>query len=63
MNRQLVKVCLIALLISLSASFTPNANAASPLKDDLSKRAAFHDAMRKLWEDQRSLNKLNFDRR
>ncbi len=51
MNRQLMKVCLIALLISLTASFTPYPNAASPLKDESSKRAAFHDAMRKLWED------------
>lgn len=32
MNRQLMKVCLIALLISLTASFTPYPNAASPLK-------------------------------
>jgi len=51
MNRQLMRVCLIALLISLTASFRPYANAASPLKDESSKRAAFHDAMRKLWED------------
>ena len=51
MNRQLMKVCLIALLISLTASFTPYPTAASPLKDESSKRAAFHDAMRKLWED------------
>jgi hypothetical protein len=51
MNRQLKKVCLIALLISLTASFTPYSRAASPLKDESSKRAAFHDAMRKLWED------------
>ncbi len=52
MNRQLMKVCLIALLISLTASFTPYPNAASPLKDESSKRAAFHDATKKLWEDQ-----------
>jgi len=51
MNRQLMRVCLIALLISLTASFRPYANAASSLKDESSKRAAFHDAMRKLWED------------
>ncbi len=51
MNRQLMKVCLIALLISLTASFTPYSSAASSLKDESSKRAAFHDAMRKLWED------------
>ena len=51
MNRQLMRVCLIALLISLTALFRPYANAASPLKDESSKRAAFHDAMRKLWED------------
>lgn len=51
MNRQLMKVCLIALLISLTASFTPYPNAASPLKDEPSRRVAFHDAMRKLWED------------
>jgi len=51
MNRQLMKVCLIAFLISLTASFTPYANAASSLTDESSKRAAFHDAMRKLWED------------
>ena len=51
MNRQLTKFCLIAVLISLTASFTPYPNAASPLKDESSKRAAFHDAMRKLWED------------
>ena len=51
MNRQLMKVCLIALLISLTASFTPAPNAASTLKDESSKQAAFHDAMRKLWED------------
>lgn len=50
MNRQLMKVCLIALLILLTASFTPYPNA-SPLNDEPSKRAAFHDAMRKLWED------------
>ena len=50
MNRQLTKFCLIAVLISLTASFTPYPNAASPLKDESSKRAAFHDAMRKLWE-------------
>jgi hypothetical protein len=46
-----MKVCLIALLISLTASFTPYSNAASSLKDESSKRAAFHDTMRKLWED------------
>jgi hypothetical protein len=51
MSRQLMKVCLIALLISLTAAFTPNPNVASPIKDEPSKRAAFHDAMRKLWED------------
>jgi hypothetical protein len=51
MNRQLMKVCLIALLISLSASFTPYPNAASSLKNESTKRAALHDAMRKLWED------------
>ena len=51
MRRQLMKVCLIALLISLTASFTPYSNAASSLKDESSKRAAFHDTMRKLWED------------
>ena len=51
MNRQLMKVCLIALLISLTASFTPYSSAAASLKDESSKRAAFHDAMRKLWED------------
>ena len=51
MNRQLMKVCLTAFLISLTASFTPYSNAASPLKEEPSKRAAFHDAMRKLWED------------
>ena len=32
MNRQLMKVCLIALLISLTASFTPYPNAVSPLE-------------------------------
>lgn len=51
MNRQLMKVCLIGLLISLTASFTPYLSAASFQKDESSKRAAFHDAMRKLWED------------
>ena len=51
MNRQLMKVCLIALLVSVTASFAAYPNAASPLKDESSKRAAFHDAMRKLWED------------
>ena len=38
MNRQLMKVCLIALLILLIASFTPYSSAASRLKDESSKR-------------------------
>jgi hypothetical protein len=50
MNRQFTKVCLIALLISLTASFTPYLNAA-PSKEESSKKMSFHDAMRKLWED------------
>jgi hypothetical protein len=51
MNRQLMRVCLIALLISLTASFSPAPSAASTLKDESSNKAAFHDAMRKLWQD------------
>ena len=50
MNRQFTKVCLIALLISLTASFTPYLNAA-PSKEESSKKMSFHDAIRKLWED------------
>src|SRR5436305_10282683 len=50
MNRQLTKFCLIAVLISLTASYPPYPHAASPVKDESSKRDAFHDAMRKLWE-------------
>jgi hypothetical protein len=51
MSYRFMKVWLIALLISLSASFTSLPKAASSFKDESSKRTAFHDAMRKLWED------------
>jgi len=52
MNRQLFKIVLFVLLICF-VSFTPSWSSASPLGDraDSSKRTAFHDAMRKLWED------------
>lgn len=46
MNRQLTRLFLVALLISLSLSFTPYSSSASSLKDEASKRSAFHDAMR-----------------
>jgi hypothetical protein len=42
---------LVALLISLTVSFTHYSSSASLPKDESSKRTAFHDAMRKLWED------------
>ena len=51
MNRRFLKVCRIALLISLSVSFIAYPKASSSLKDESLKRAEFHDAMRKLWED------------
>jgi hypothetical protein len=51
MNRQLTRLGRIVLLISLSLSFTLSSNSASSLNDESSKRGAFHDAMRKLWED------------
>jgi hypothetical protein len=50
MNRQLKRLFLIALLVSLSLPLMPNSSSAfSP--DVSSKRMALHDAMRKLWED------------
>ncbi len=53
MSRQLIRTVLVALLISFSISSTPNSSSASSLKSeaDSSTRMAFHDAMRKLWED------------
>lgn len=51
MNRQLTRLVLITLLVSLSLSFTPYSSAASLPKEESPKQMAFHDAMRKLWED------------
>jgi hypothetical protein len=46
MYRQLIKVCWIGLLISLTASFTRFSIAVSSLADESSRQAAFHDAIR-----------------
>jgi hypothetical protein len=51
MNRKLIRLALIALVISLTVSFTSYSRSASLPKEESSKRMAFHDAMRKLWED------------
>lgn len=51
MTRQFNRSFAIALLIAFSLLFIPNFTPASSLKDEPSKRTAFHDAMRKLWED------------
>jgi hypothetical protein len=51
MNRQFIRLVLIAVVISLTLSFTPSSSSASLPKDESSKRTALHDAMRKLWED------------
>jgi hypothetical protein len=53
MKRQLTKLVLVALLISFSLSFMPTSSLASYSRDEpeSSKQMAFHDAMRKLWED------------
>lgn len=51
MNRQPMGLVFVALLILLTASFTPNSRSASLPKNESSKQMAFHDAMRKLWED------------
>jgi hypothetical protein len=51
MNRQFIRLVLVALLVSLTVSFTPYSRSAPLPKEESSKRMAFHDAMRKLWED------------
>jgi len=52
MKRQLLRVSLIVLCLSLFSSFVmPGSSGAAPLDDRSSKQAALHDAMRKLWED------------
>jgi hypothetical protein len=53
MKGQFIRILLVVLVISFSISSTPNSSSASSLKSeaDSSKRMAFHDAMRKLWED------------
>ena len=51
MNLKLFRLALIALVISLTVSFTPYSRSASLAKEESPKQMAFHDAMRKLWED------------
>jgi hypothetical protein len=51
MNRRLIRLALIALVISLTVSFTLYSRSALLPEEESSKRMAFHDAMRKLWED------------
>jgi hypothetical protein len=51
MNRQLTRLVLITLLVSLSLSFTPYSSSASLPKEESAKQMALHDGMRKLWED------------
>jgi hypothetical protein len=51
MNRQLIRIVLIAILISLSLSAMPYSNSAASSKDESSKRMALYNSMRKLWED------------
>ena len=53
MNRQLTRLFLVTLLISLTTVVAPHsASASSPKKErESTKGMALHDAMRKLWED------------
>ena len=51
MNLKRFRLALVALVISFTVSFTPYSKSASLPKEESAKQTAFHDAMRKLWED------------
>jgi hypothetical protein len=58
MSGQLMRSFLVALLISFTLVIVPHSASASPPKNEResTKWTALHNAMRKLWQDQRNSN-------